>query len=431
MSAPPSDPPPGGVPPPPDGKGGPHFKVNSDGSDLGPVLMATCWAMTGIAAAFLGTRLYVKLTAHRGMWWDDYLLLASWCMLVAFSGSTTYATKVGLGKHEGSTDDPTPLQLMIVVATTFSVLGAAWSKTSFALTLLRITKGTLYWMIWAVIISLNIVLTFNAILQFIWCTPAKAVWDVMVAHKCWKRAIVVDYTIFAAAYSAGMDLLLACVPWLVIINLKMKRKEKIGVAVCMSLGIVAGVTSIVRAVEVPSLYAEDYTYEASKLLIWTAAELATTIIATSIPVLRALLRDIVTSSYRNRGPSGNRYSNTFKSSAYVGHSRSRSESFPRSGPGTTVAICTSTSQKQKRSGSLANIYENGESVTSLILQPSPASDGKEFGLEHGGILKTDVITVNYDTRSVKSSNTGSNGGDTIQDIELQQVAPTYIRKKPL
>lgn len=194
--------------------------------------------MTGLAALFLGTRLYVKFTAHRGMWWDDYLLLASWCMLVAFSGSTTYATRVGLGQHEGSYGDPTPLQLMIVVATTFSVLGAAWSKTSFALTLLRITKGALYWMIWAVIISLNIVLTFNAILQFIWCTPAKAAWDVMVIHKCWKRAIVVDYTIFAAAYSAGMDFILACVPWLVITKLKMRRKEKIGVAVCMSLGLV-------------------------------------------------------------------------------------------------------------------------------------------------------------------------------------------------
>lgn len=191
-------------------------------------------------------------------------------------------------------------------------------------------------------------------------------------------------------------------------------------------------TSIVRAVEVPSLYATDYTYEASRLLIWTAAELATTIIATSIPVLRALLRDIVSSSYRNRGPAGNRYSNTFKSATYLGNSRSRPESFPRTGPGTSIAICTSTSQKQKGSGSLANIYENGESATSLILQPSPASDGKEFGLEHGGILKTEIITVNYDTRSVKSGNTArSSGPDTLQGIELQQVAPTYVRKKPL
>ncbi|KUI55848.1 hypothetical protein VP1G_03182 [Cytospora mali] len=425
MSSAPSNPPPGGYSPPTNGTHGPgpHSSVESDGHDLGPIAISMCWAMTSVAALFLGTRLYVKFTAHRGMWWDDYVLLASWSMLVAFSASTTYATKVGLGKHEGSTDDPTPLQLMIVVATVFSVLGAAWSKTSFALTLLRITKGKLYWMIWAIIVSLNIILTFNAILQFIWCTPARAAWDTMVSRKCWNRGIVVKYTIFAAAYSAVMDFLLAGVPWLVIMNLKMRRKEKIGVSVCMSLGLIAGVTSIVRAVEVPSLYASDYTYEASRLLIWTAAELATTIIAASIPVLRALLRDIVNSSYKNRGQTGSRFSNTFKSSAYTGNSRSRSDTFPRTG---TVAICTSTSQKEKGTGALANIYENGESVTSLIV-PSPPTDGKDFGLEHGGILKTDIITVNYDTRSERS---GSNRPEILQEIELQQVAPSYIRSKP-
>lgn len=235
---------PGSAPPRPSFGGGgngtdgqaPTYAVNNDGGDLGPVVIGMCWAMTIMTALFLGTRLYVKFTTHRGMWWDDHLLLMSWFMLVAFSSSVTYATEVGLGKHNGKTHDPTALQLMIVVATVFSVLGAAWSKTSFALTLLRITKGLLYWGIWAIIVSLNVVLTFNAILQFIWCSPSAAAWDMMVDGKCWNRTIVVDYTIFAAAYSAGMDVLLACVPWLVIMNLKMKRSEKIGVAVCMSLG---------------------------------------------------------------------------------------------------------------------------------------------------------------------------------------------------
>lgn len=211
--------------------------ITDVGGNLAPVILAMCWAMTGIAALFLATRLYVKFTTHRGMWWDDHMLLASWLMLVAFSASTTYATEVGLGKPMGD-GDPVPLQLMGVVATVFSVLGAAWSKTSFALTLLRITKGMLYWAIWAIVISLNIVLTFNAILMFIWCKPAQAGWNPTIESKCWNRAIVVRYTIFAAAYSAGMDFLLAGVPWFVILKLKMKRKEKIGVAVCMSLGLV-------------------------------------------------------------------------------------------------------------------------------------------------------------------------------------------------
>lgn len=42
------------------------------------------------------------------------------------------------------------------------------------------------------------------------------------------------------------------------------------------------------------LYEEDYTFESAKLSIWTAAEVAVTIMAASIPVLRILVRNYVT-----------------------------------------------------------------------------------------------------------------------------------------
>lgn len=38
-------------------------------------------------------------------------------------------------------------------------------------------------------------------------------------------------------YSAAMDFVLALLPWQIIWNLQMKRKEKFGVAVAMSMGI--------------------------------------------------------------------------------------------------------------------------------------------------------------------------------------------------
>lgn len=70
-----------------------------------------------------------------------------------------------------------------------------------------------------------------------------------------------------------------------------------------------------RAVTVPTLYADDYSYEAGQLFIWTGAELATTIVAASIPILRALLSDIVHSTRRYRYPGGGAMTelNTFKS----------------------------------------------------------------------------------------------------------------------
>lgn len=212
------------------------------------MVLAVCWAMTGIAALFLGARLYVKLTTRKSLWWDDHLLVASWFMLVAFSATTTSGLNFGLGMHfdslmadhhlHPSIKQELKLQLIVVIATVFSVMGAAWSKTSFAITLLRITKGTIHYVIWYIIISMNIVLTFNAILQFLWCQPAAAAWSAGQGGTCWSKDVIIYYSIAAAAYSAAMDILLAMVPWAVVMKLNMEKREKIGVAVCMSLGFV-------------------------------------------------------------------------------------------------------------------------------------------------------------------------------------------------
>lgn len=206
----------------------------------GPEILSIVWVLTFVAAVFLAARLYVKKRHDKGLWWDDHLLVASWAMLALFGGAATYCVHVGLGSHSTSSAvQQTPLQLSVLVATVFSVLGAAWSKTSFAITLLRITRDGsrgLYWGIWCVVITMNVVLTFNAIVQFVWCTPVQAAWNASIHGACWDREVVVLYTQFAAFYSAAMDFILAAVPCVVIAKLSMRLKEKLGVIVCMSLG---------------------------------------------------------------------------------------------------------------------------------------------------------------------------------------------------
>jgi len=54
-----------------------------------------------------------------------------------------------------------------------------------------------------------------------------------------------------------MDISLALLPWKVLWNLQMRTAEKIGVGVAMSLGILAGVTSILRARYVEQLQTQD------------------------------------------------------------------------------------------------------------------------------------------------------------------------------
>ena len=49
--------------------------------DLGPQLNLVFWLLTGLAFGFLSLRIYCKYLRGRRLWWDDYLLIASWVRL--------------------------------------------------------------------------------------------------------------------------------------------------------------------------------------------------------------------------------------------------------------------------------------------------------------------------------------------------------------
>lgn len=46
--------------------------------DYGPQVNFTMWLLTALAAMFLALRVYCKILRHRGLWWDDHILIASW-----------------------------------------------------------------------------------------------------------------------------------------------------------------------------------------------------------------------------------------------------------------------------------------------------------------------------------------------------------------
>jgi hypothetical protein len=45
--------------------------------NYGPSLNAGVWVLTATAAVFLVLRLYCKFLRRKSLWWDDYVLLAS------------------------------------------------------------------------------------------------------------------------------------------------------------------------------------------------------------------------------------------------------------------------------------------------------------------------------------------------------------------
>ncbi|KAK4235136.1 hypothetical protein C8A03DRAFT_18076 [Achaetomium macrosporum] len=263
-------------------------------TEFGPHINFTIWLLTALSFAFLALRVYCKFARHRGLWWDDHLLIASWLALAADCAFISACVNLGFGRPLSQFDSKQNLGTFLLLsnlAGSFSILAALWSKTSFAVTVLRISPGWIKVVVWFIIITVNAALGVAIAITWAQCTPIEKVWHPRLEGSCWPKSIQIRYNVFAAIYSGVMDIVLAVVPWKIIWTLTMKRKEKVGVMVAMSMGIFAGVTSLIKITQLPSISKSTFTESTTQLVILGAAESAITIIAASIPILRALIHD--------------------------------------------------------------------------------------------------------------------------------------------
>ncbi|KAK5655975.1 hypothetical protein OQA88_5113 [Cercophora sp. LCS_1] len=259
-------------------------------NDLGPVLNAVFWTLTSLAFVFMALRLYCKYHRGRHFWWDDYVLIASWIALAVSASTTTVCVALDYGKHgyDINPDNLPKMPFVAVFAGFFSVLAAAWSKTSFALTLIRLSERWMRIMIWFIVVTVNGILGTAMLFMWVKCRPIAKIWDVTLEGECIPGEKIITLFQWSAGWSGAMDVVLALCPWVLLWNMKMLKREKIGVAVAMSMGVVAGVASLVKMVELPHLAGDPA--DTVRVTIWGGAEGSLTIIAASIPVLRMLIR---------------------------------------------------------------------------------------------------------------------------------------------
>lgn len=79
-----------------------------------------------------------------------------------------------------------------------SMIGIALSKTSFALTLLRVVEGRMKWLVWYIIISLNFFLFLMILFVWVQCDPPIKSYMPMHPGTCWEPQVLSNYMIFAS-----------------------------------------------------------------------------------------------------------------------------------------------------------------------------------------------------------------------------------------
>jgi hypothetical protein len=135
-----------------------------------------------------GLHTYVKANFHQQV----SLFLS--CVL------QTVSTTLGFGKAGTAVDQHAAdtTRLVSLIAGFFLIIAAAWSKTSFAITLLRLSDGRMKKFIWFVILSTNLVIAASGVFQWVQCWPLEKLWRPELTGMCLRKRVVNGYNIFTA-----------------------------------------------------------------------------------------------------------------------------------------------------------------------------------------------------------------------------------------
>ncbi|KAH7108668.1 hypothetical protein B0J11DRAFT_242407 [Dendryphion nanum] len=271
--------------------------------NYGPLLDGVMWTQVFIAFAFITARMYTRRFIIHSVGWDDIIMVINLITFVGYVICISVGVSYGVGRKYATVPaaDYSKAIMWEAIGQGICIMGIAASKGSVAIFLLRIVIRKWHVaLLWFCIVSTTLLCAITTILLFVQCRPTAFLWDrTIVGGVCWLNFTAVGLTM--GAWSAAMDFVLAILPWHIIMGLNMKRKEKLTVAFGLSLGILAGVCSVVRTYELQTLSSlDEYVYDTVPMLLWSSTEVLATIVCACIPVLRPLYVKIV---YGSRGDS--------------------------------------------------------------------------------------------------------------------------------
>ncbi|KAI0095972.1 hypothetical protein F4814DRAFT_457562 [Daldinia grandis] len=257
----------------------------------GPLVIAVVCAEAILAGGFIAMRVTIRNSSTRGLGTDDWVLIATWIVQVAFVCVITASCHYGFGQHNTDLSKPDVRMATKTELVAQCIISCAMglSKAAVGMFLMRIVVQTWhkvvlwFWistmMGWSILLSITV---------FAQCVPFESLYDERVPREyCPLDLTTIAYIM--CSWSAAMDFFLAGFPWMVLWKLNMGKKEKVTICVSLSLGILAGVCGIVRTAGLGVLsHTEDYLFATAESVIWTSSELTITLICVSVPVLRPI-----------------------------------------------------------------------------------------------------------------------------------------------
>ncbi|KAJ5112137.1 hypothetical protein N7532_000182 [Penicillium argentinense] len=255
--------------------------------------IAVMWVMVFISFILVPLRMYTRVYVIKAVGLDDHVFNLAWVFLLLYTIFMTISGVHGFGQPITSLDPDSAVNAvyMEMVGQTFAILGMAIAKLSLGIFLLRIVVKQWHRIsIWISMVSLSIVSVMTAIIFWIQRLPSESIYDPRVPGR--TIVSVTPVAVLLGSWCAAVDFYFAALPWVFIWKLNMKFKEKMSIAISLSLGFIACACGIVRTIDLGGLSSSNYTEDTVDLIIWSGVELAITLICVGIPTVRPLYRTI-------------------------------------------------------------------------------------------------------------------------------------------
>ncbi|KAF5003122.1 hypothetical protein FDECE_10313 [Fusarium decemcellulare] len=359
----------------------------------GPIIRCTTWASVAVPIVVVALRTYTRLVLRKVFGLDDWIIVFALILLISYGGIIEAAVQLGLGRHLqwvliNVPENAVPIALLGQVSQPFVIMSCAMGKTSFSITLMRLaTQRFVHWFLWFVVVSMIVLHILISFIIFVRCKDPRTTWNPAIVSECWNPDTYLGVMYFIGAYSAATDFVLALLPWTMLWNLNMKKKEKFGVAVAMSLGVFAGSIAVIKCTKLSAnAKSIDPTYDVAGLLLWAGAENALIIIAACLPCLRPMLRAVFPTTNRS------------KEDSYALKNMSNNIMFiPKHKAGQWSTIIKSEAHPDNSDNQSERSILN-EHCSPFDSQNIGAPPGSSSGSRSVHIKKTTAISISYDTQ---------------------------------
>ncbi|KAK0118900.1 hypothetical protein ONS96_011977 [Cadophora gregata f. sp. sojae] len=279
--------------------------------DRGPELAAVLGLFLGLSLVFVLLRVYVKTFLSKSWGSDDILLVLSLIFFTTYCACSATGVNYGTGRH--ATDIPPndiPKALYYwFLCEIFYAITTLFIRLSIAVFLLRICVKPLHknivYITSAAMIAFTIFYFFLVIFQ---CHPTSYFWGQFEGKKgsCINPAVVPNASIAHSAVSFTADWILGLLPIALIWDLKMNTRTKVSVGILMSLGLLAGVATMIRVPYIKVLaLTEDFLFATTDVAIWSTVEPGLGLCAAGGATLRPLFRKFYNLSTLRSRPTRN------------------------------------------------------------------------------------------------------------------------------